>query len=142
MNNLSDFANFGELKNFGGVGGRQEGGAGEGGAKGKSSPRVPKTLATPLGSVTISRLYSITLFSDPVKFPFLDRLYIDPPVNFKPNLNLSEVMEYYATVPYETIVIAIQGVAKHCYAEARLTDKHGSSRSLCEIFLNLMFTKV
>ena len=40
MNNLSDFANFGELQNFfGGV---------EGGAERKSAPRAPKTLATPL----------------------------------------------------------------------------------------------
>ena len=46
MNNLSDFANFGELKIFGGVGGEAPGGGG--GAKWKSAPRAPKTLASPL----------------------------------------------------------------------------------------------
>ena len=50
MNNLSDFANFGELDFFffffGGGGGR-----GGGGAKRKSAPRASKTLATPLQKI-------------------------------------------------------------------------------------------
>ena len=44
-NNFSDFANFGELQIFWGVGG---GGRRGEGAKRKSAPRAPKTLATPL----------------------------------------------------------------------------------------------
>ena len=64
MNNLSEFANFDELKKkfggeSGGGGGRGGGGVGRGGggeapggghrggAKRKSAPRAPKTLATP-----------------------------------------------------------------------------------------------
>ena len=45
MNNLSDFANFGELQIFWGVGG---GGTKLEGSKRKTAPWAPKTLATPL----------------------------------------------------------------------------------------------
>ena len=51
MNNSSDFANFGELQIFLGVGGA--GGMGGGGAKRKSAPRAPKTLATPLTATEV-----------------------------------------------------------------------------------------
>ena len=53
MNNLSDFANFGELQIFFWGGGGRGRGAG-GGARRKSAPRAPKALATPL--VPIVRL--------------------------------------------------------------------------------------
>ena len=51
MNNLSNFANFGELK-------KNWGGSGGGGAKRKSAPRAPKILATPL----VANAYGSRLF--------------------------------------------------------------------------------
>ena len=56
MNNLSDFANFGELQNF--VGGRG-GGAGKGGARRESAPRAPKTLATPLINIPSEQMVAM-----------------------------------------------------------------------------------
>ena len=57
MNNLSDFANFGELHFLGwkGLGG------GGGGTKPKSAPRAPNTLATPAANLILQLAFAYTL---------------------------------------------------------------------------------
>ena len=59
VNNLSDFANFGELQIFWGVGGAGKGAPGEGAPNGSLRPGRQKQLATPLSLPLAIFIYTL-----------------------------------------------------------------------------------
>ncbi len=65
--------------------------------------------------------------SDTTLMPFLEGINTEPSIMLSPVFNHS-VTEYYATVPYDVILIKVWGFAQSCYCEARLEDKYGLAR--------------
>lgn len=72
-------------------------------------------------------LKSACYITDREVLPYLLGIYTSPALNITPQFDAS-VLEYFATVPYETILVKIWGIAQNCDCEARLEDKYGLSR--------------
>ncbi|ELU17104.1 hypothetical protein CAPTEDRAFT_217127 [Capitella teleta] len=61
--------------------------------------------------------------------PHLDSLVIHPPLNLTPNFNSSRY-EYFAKVPYHTVILRLSASTVSCHTEARLEHKFGATGPL------------
>ncbi|KAI0234441.1 Cadherin-like and PC-esterase domain-containing protein 1 [Lamellibrachia satsuma] len=60
--------------------------------------------------------------------PFLEGFYTQPKLkNVTPTFDMA-VLEYYATVPYDVLLVMVWAFTRSCYSEARLHTKYGVSR--------------
>ena len=66
-------------------------------------------------------------FSVPDNLPYISDLLTYPSLNTTPAYN-QKVLDYYARVPYHTLLIRVHGIAMHCDVEVRLDNKHGPSK--------------
>lgn len=65
---------------------------------------------------------------DKEQMPFLEGFYTQPKLKTVTPLFDPAVVEYYATVPYDVLLVTVWAFARSCHSEARLHTKYGVSR--------------
>ena len=79
------------------------------------------------------------MLADVEDMPFLEGFYTQPKLkNVTPTFDMA-VLEYYATVPYDVLLVMVWAFTRNCYSEARLHTKYGVSRSVLLQLLHLLF---
>ena len=64
--------------------------------------------------------------------PFLEAFYTQPKLTTVTPAFDPAVVEYYATVPYDVLLVTVWAFARSCHSEARLHTKYGVSRSVSQ----------
>ncbi|XP_033114618.1 cadherin-like and PC-esterase domain-containing protein 1 [Anneissia japonica] len=59
--------------------------------------------------------------------PYLSGIYFEPNISFSPEFD-PYTTEYYAKVPYKTVILKVWAHSMNCDCEVRLEDKYGLSR--------------
>jgi len=70
------------------------------------------------------------MFADKDETPFLEAFYTQPKLKTVTPAFDPAVVEYYATVPYDVLLVTVWAFARGCHSEARLHTKYGVSRSV------------